>query len=365
MTVRYGRWWRPTRCSLAVPRGCVYALLGRNGAGKSSLVRCLLGQQKPTSGRALLFGQDVVAGRAMAMQRIGVVPEEPDVPPEMTAAQTVAVLRPSLRRGGTTPGCTRRSRRFGAPTSAGRATVQGAEGAALVGAGARAGARAVGAGRPDAGPRRGGAPGSFYEELVAELADRGTTVLITSHDLAGVERIAERVGMLRHGKLVLDEDLETIKARFRRIRFGRRPAAQSVAEDVLQGLGARRVAGGEWGFEAVVDRFADEGLPELCLHRRGRGARGQGDEPGGDLHCGVWRGSRRWSMRGMLAVAQREIVERRMWLVAAAAAGLLPLLAPVLPWVEAGNAADARNLLALVLGVTLLSTALPWGSAGR
>ena len=58
LTVRYGRAMACRDVSLAVPAGAVYALLGRNGAGKSSLVRCVLGQQRPTSGRTLLFGGD-------------------------------------------------------------------------------------------------------------------------------------------------------------------------------------------------------------------------------------------------------------------------------------------------------------------
>ncbi len=104
----------------------------------------------------------------------------------------------------------------------------------------------------------------FYEELVADLADRGTTVLITTHDLAGVEGIALRVGILHGGRLLLDEEMETLKARFRRITFGRRPAAEPAAERALAAMGAVRVASGDWGFEAVVERFAEEGFGRLA-----------------------------------------------------------------------------------------------------
>ncbi len=85
VTVRYGRTVAADTVSLQVAPGSVYALLGRNGAGKSSLVRCLLGQQKPSAGTARLFGADSWMSRVAAMARVGVVPEEPDVPPEMTA----------------------------------------------------------------------------------------------------------------------------------------------------------------------------------------------------------------------------------------------------------------------------------------
>src|SRR5207249_1353675 len=80
--------------SFDVPRGTVFALLGRNGTGKSSLVRCALGQQKPTRGATRLFGEDAWASRPRAMARIGVVPEEPDAPPDMTAAELLAFCAP-------------------------------------------------------------------------------------------------------------------------------------------------------------------------------------------------------------------------------------------------------------------------------
>ena len=68
LLVRYGGNPSPTleEISFSVPRGSVYALLGRNGAGKSSLVRCLLGQQKPTAGACSLFGEDVVEAPRLA-----------------------------------------------------------------------------------------------------------------------------------------------------------------------------------------------------------------------------------------------------------------------------------------------------------
>jgi ABC-2 type transport system ATP-binding protein len=87
LTVRYGRAVACDRIRLSVARGSVFALMGRNGAGKSSLVRCLLGQQKPAEGDAELFGANAWKTRADAMDRVGVVPEEPDAPPAMTSRQ--------------------------------------------------------------------------------------------------------------------------------------------------------------------------------------------------------------------------------------------------------------------------------------
>src|SRR3990172_4543130 len=90
LTIRYGRTTVVEGLSLAVPRGSVYALLGRNGAGKSSLLRVLLGQRPAAIGRVRLLGEDPWRHRSSLMAKVGVVPEEPDAPPEMTAAQLSA-----------------------------------------------------------------------------------------------------------------------------------------------------------------------------------------------------------------------------------------------------------------------------------
>jgi ABC-2 type transport system ATP-binding protein len=97
----------------------------------------------------------------------------------------------------------------------------------------------------------------LYEELVGDLADRGTTVFMTSHDLAGIEGIADRVGILHGGRLMVDEELETLKARFRRIRFPA-PAdgdAEPSGGDELARFGPVSLGPGPWGEEAVVERF--------------------------------------------------------------------------------------------------------------
>ena len=112
--MRYGRATACAGVSLSVARGAVYALLGRNGAGKSSLVRCLLGQQRPSSGRAMLFGEDVWKARARLMARVGVVPEEPDAPPAMTARQIAGFCR-RLYPSWDQAGVDRRLERFGVP----------------------------------------------------------------------------------------------------------------------------------------------------------------------------------------------------------------------------------------------------------
>ncbi|HSB63304.1 MAG TPA: ABC transporter ATP-binding protein [Thermoanaerobaculia bacterium] len=266
LLVRYGGNPKPTleEVSFSVPRGSVYALLGRNGAGKSSLVRCLLGQQKPTSGGCSLFGEDAWKRRARLMAKVGVVPEDPDAPPSMTARELSAFcarLYPSWDRAGVTA----RLARFEVPATTPFGSLSKGQ-KALVSLSLAL------ASSPDLlvldDPTLGldaVARAAFFDELVGELADRGTTVLLTSHDLAGVERMADRVGILKGGRLVLDESLESLKLRFRRLRYGNEGMDDpALYGQELSAFDAVKVKVRGWGIEAVVSNFGVEPFARFC-----------------------------------------------------------------------------------------------------
>jgi len=196
--------------SLTVSRGCVYALLGRNGCGKTTLVRCLLGQKRSLGGRALLFGEDAWQARERVMARVGVVPEQPDAPPEMTPheiAAFVSRLYPRWDRALVAD----RLARFEVPLTTPFAQLsKGQKGAVML-------ALALGH-EPELlildDPTLGldvVARGAVFGELIGELADRGVTVFLTTHDIAAVEGIADRVGIVRDGRLAVDEPVEHLK----------------------------------------------------------------------------------------------------------------------------------------------------------
>jgi ABC-type multidrug transport system ATPase subunit len=73
-----------------------------------------------------------------------------------------------------------------------------------------------------------------------------------------VERIADRVGILRAGKLVLDEEMEAVKHRFRRISF---PRSREEAVARLQALSPVAVAARGWEVEAVIANYDEQSLP--------------------------------------------------------------------------------------------------------
>jgi ABC-2 type transport system ATP-binding protein len=257
VTVRYGRVTACEEITLSVPRGEVYALLGRNGAGKSSLLRCLLGSQKPDAGQALLFGRDSWKERTDLMARVGVVPEEPDAPPAMTARQIADFCRRLYPRWDE-KAVAERLARFAVPSDTPFERLsKGQKGEVML---------AIALGHaPDLlvldDPMLGldvVARRALYEELIGELADRGTTVFVATHDLAGIEGIATRVGIVKEGRLVLDEETETLKSRFRRIRYGNRMTeTRTTYGTELDAFEAVRVRVRGWGIEAVVSNFDD------------------------------------------------------------------------------------------------------------
>ncbi len=279
LTVRYGRRTVLAGVSLELRAGKVYALLGRNGAGKSSLVRCLLGQQRPAAGSARLLGRDAWHQRASLMAEVGVVLEQPDAPPGSSARRLAAFCRP-LYRAWDGRGFEERLRRFAVPADVpfGKLS-KGQQRQVALALALAPGPRLLILDDPtlglDAVARR-----AFFDELIGELADRGTTVFLTTHELAAVERIADRVGILAGGRLVLDEELERLRERCRRLRLPPGPAAAAAGggpPEAPAGFTVLHREARAWGTDLVVTDFDDErfgawraGLAPI-LHRAGGG----------------------------------------------------------------------------------------------
>lgn len=243
LAVRYGRREILREASFSVRRGAVYALLGRNGAGKSSLVRCVLGQQRASGGGALLFGRDPWAHRAELMRRVGAVPEESDAPPSMTVPQ-VGSFFARLYQDWDDAAFTLRIERFGIPPNI-------AIGSLSKGHKRQVSLACALSHRPEVlvldDPTLGLdaiARKDLFSELIDDLAERNTTVFLTTHDLAAAERVATHVGILAEGRLVLDDEVDALKDRFRKV--GLRDRAELAAVHPLR---VRQVAG---GVEAIV-----------------------------------------------------------------------------------------------------------------
>ncbi|MFD9442621.1 ABC transporter ATP-binding protein [Streptomyces sp. NPDC060006] len=187
--------------SFTVGRGELFALLGTNGAGKTSTVELMEGLAPPSGGQVRVLGHDPYTERALVRPRIGVMLQEGGFPSELTVAETVRMWA----------GCTSGAR----PES---------EALSLVGLTRRTGVRvkqlsggekrrldlacAV-LGRPEVlfldEPTTGLDAEGRQEtwELVRELRETGTTVVLTTHYLEEAEGLADRLAILHAGRIAV------------------------------------------------------------------------------------------------------------------------------------------------------------------
>ncbi len=93
LDLRYRRTLALNQLTLRIPRGRIHAIVGANGAGKSSLFRVLLGVQSPTAGKASILGHDCTALTERERGRIGFVNEEHSLPAWLRVAEVVAMQR--------------------------------------------------------------------------------------------------------------------------------------------------------------------------------------------------------------------------------------------------------------------------------
>ncbi|MGW0433598.1 ATP-binding cassette domain-containing protein [Micromonospora sp. NPDC003197] len=199
LTKRYGRLLALDALDLTVPAGEVFGFLGPNGAGKSTTIRLLLGLARPTAGRAQIFAHsaaDVVAAHSL----LAYVPADVALWPGLTGAEILELL------GRTGPGVDDAYRgelveRFALdPSKPARTYSTGnRQKVALVAAFATRAPLLV-LDEPTSGldPLME----QEFRRAVGQARERGQTVFLSSHQLAEVEAICDRVAILRSGRLV-------------------------------------------------------------------------------------------------------------------------------------------------------------------
>ncbi|MFI8323715.1 ABC transporter ATP-binding protein [Streptomyces sp. NPDC085529] len=224
--------------SLSVSRGEIFALLGTNGAGKTSTVELLEGLAAPTGGTARVLGHDPYRERTVVRPRIGVMLQEGGFPSDLTVAETVRMW------AGCTSGARPAAEALGAVGLTGREKVRikqlsGGERRRLDLACALLGRPEVlFLDEPTTGLDAEGRRDTW--ELVRALRDQGTTVLLTTHYLEEAETLADRLAIMHRGRIVLSgTPAEVTAAQPARIRFAlpdgvpaaRLPLGLRAAED--------------------------------------------------------------------------------------------------------------------------------------
>ncbi len=220
LTKRYRRFEAVSNLNLRVGAGRITGFLGRNGAGKSSTIKMLLGISRPSSGSGTLLGRNIdnAAQCCESRRHVAYVGEDKQTYGYLTVAQMIAFTR-SFYADWHTDTERRLLKLFNLPQQRKvRALSKGMRTKlALLLALARRSRLLI----LDE-PSEGLDPVSIEELLQALVAAaaEGTTVFFSSHQIAEVERVADHVCIIDHGRLVADTSLDQIRQEYRQITFG-------------------------------------------------------------------------------------------------------------------------------------------------
>ncbi len=216
LTKRFGGLTVVDTIDLQVRPGDVYGFLGPNGSGKTTTVRMLLGLVLASSGTIELFGEPVPRRAKRVLRRVGSLVEDPAAYGHLSGRANLSLIDAAG------PGGSRRTRRARIAdcleqvglSAVGRRPVK----AYSLGMRQRLGLAAALLRTPELlvldEPTNGLDPQGILEvrELLDRLNRAGTTVFLSSHQLAEVEQVCSRVGVLDRGRLVLQDEVAALRA---------------------------------------------------------------------------------------------------------------------------------------------------------
>ncbi len=246
-TKRYGTFTALDDVSLDIQRGEVFALLGPNGAGKTTLISLVAGTARATSGTVEVLGHDVIAEYQITRRAVGLVPQEINFDPFFTVEETlefqagyfgVRLSEERLVEILTALGLLDKRK------SNTRALSGGMKRRMLI-------AKAL-VHRPPVlflDEPTAGVDVELRRDLwtyVRKLADAGTTVVLTTHYLEEAEELADRIGVIKNGKLLVVERKADLLARFsqRTVRLTLERPVAALPQGVLD-AGAALADGGQ------------------------------------------------------------------------------------------------------------------------
>jgi ABC-2 type transport system ATP-binding protein len=262
LTRRFGRAEAVHELTLAVPAGSVTALLGPNGAGKTTTIKMLMNLLRPTAGEATVLGVDSRKLGERELAQLGYVSENQQLPVWMTVRQFLDYCRPFYPTWDRDLEKTLLAQ-LALPES--RKLSQLSRGMLM-----KAALLSSLAYRPKLlvldEPFSGLDPlvrDEFIKGMLEVTAAGEWTVLVSSHDIDEVERLADRVAMLEGGRLKLSEATEALQARFRRVEVTGAASTFSPGADWLDWEQAGALT------KFVETRYAGETTERLWRERFG------------------------------------------------------------------------------------------------
>ena len=230
LTKRFGRVLALDGLSLDVRAGEVLGFLGPNGAGKTTTLRLLMGYLRPTAGSARVLGLDSWRDRVAIHARTGYLPGEVRLWPRMSARQIAGHLirlRGLHHDQGTADLAKRLDVDLDRPV-----------GELSKGNRQKAGVLLALLGHPELllldEPTSGLDPlaQAEFHAILRERAAAGAAVMLSSHILSEVERVADRVAIIRSGRLLMTESMAGLRQKARHwveVRFGSPPPPDAFA----------------------------------------------------------------------------------------------------------------------------------------
>ncbi|WP_420393258.1 ABC transporter ATP-binding protein [Acuticoccus sp.] len=212
--------------SLTIRRGEILALLGPNGAGKTTLISIICGLTTPSAGRVTVDGHDAVADYKRARSLIGLVPQEVALEPFETVAATVRFSRGLFGKKqdpAHLEGLLRMLTLWDKRDAQLKELSGGMKRRVLIAKALAHGPRVLFLDEPTAG-----VDVELRKDMwaiVRRLREDGVTIILTTHYIEEAEAIAERVGIISNGQILLVEDKEALMR-----RMGRREVVVTLAE---------------------------------------------------------------------------------------------------------------------------------------
>ena len=243
------------RLSFSVPAGSVYGLLGANGAGKTTSIRMMVSHLRPDSGTVCVLGQDPMNHDESIRRRVAYISENMQLPMWMTipeASKMGSRLYPAWNHKAVEE-LTKRFRLD--PKKQYREFSKGQRRAMCILLGLAQSADVLILDEPASGldtlARR-----DFLTEILDIACEENRTILFSSHILGDIERVVDRVAILNHGRMIVEGDLDSLKANVRKITLH-----ANVKQTVFEPL---RIEQDDRQTQLVVLDYSEEKLKRLC-----------------------------------------------------------------------------------------------------
>lgn len=200
LTKKFGKFTALNQVNLEVRRGEIFGFIGPNGAGKSTTIRILLGMLKATEGKAAIFGMDAWKDAVEIHKRLAYVPGDVHLWPNLTGGEVIDLFMKLSGKSNTGKRDEFIEKFSLDPTKKCRTYSKGN----------RQKVALIAAFSVDADlyildePTSGLDPlmERVFQECVLELKNKGKSVLLSSHILSEVEKLCDRVGIIRQGKII-------------------------------------------------------------------------------------------------------------------------------------------------------------------